>query len=92
MSEGFNPGELVNRDKDRLRRYNELLDFYHGLHWDGRERRGEKRLTFNYAKVFIDKVTSYLISGVDCAVDPVDDSDEARARAHRAEAALHKGI
>jgi len=90
MSEGFNPAELSRRDVDRLKSYKELLDFYHGVHWEGRERRGEKRLTFNYAKVFIDKVTSYLMSGTNIAVDPVEDSDEARARAQKAEAALYQ--
>jgi len=91
MNEGFNPTQLNRRDTDRLKGYRELLDFYHGVHWEGRERRGEKRLTFNYAKVFIDKVTSYLMSGTNFAVDPIEDSDEARARAQKAEAALYQG-
>ena len=88
MSEEFNPAELHRRDTDRLRRYRELLDFYHGVHWEGREKRGEKRLTFNYAKVFIDKVTSYLMSGVHFIVEPVEDSDEARIKAKKAENVL----
>ncbi len=82
--------KLTNRDIDRLKGYKELLDFYHGWHWEGRERRGDKRLTFNYAKVFIDKVTSYLMSGINFAVDAVEDSDEARAKARKAEAALYQ--
>ena len=82
--------QLTRCDIDRIRGYKELLDFYHGQHWEGRERRGEKRLTFNYAKVFIDKVTSYLMSGINFAVDAVEDSDEARARAQRAEQALYQ--
>jgi len=90
MNEDFNPAELARCDIDRLRGYNELLDFYHGLHWEGRERRGEKRLTFNYAKVVIEKVTSYLMSGVDFAVDPIEDSDEARGRARKAEDTLYQ--
>jgi len=90
MNEGFNPAQLNRRDTDRLKSYRELLDFYHGVHWEGRERRGEKRLTFNYVKVFIDKVTSYLMSGTNFAVDPIEDSDEARARAQKAEAALYQ--
>ncbi len=90
MGDGFNPAELNRRDVDRLRKYQEMLDFYHGLHWEGRERRGEKRLTFNYARVFIDKVTSYLMSGIHFAVEPVEDSAEARARAQQAEAALYQ--
>jgi len=90
MGEDFNPAELIRRDTDRLKRYRELLDFYHGVHWEGRERRGEKRLTFNYAKVFIDKVTSYLMSGTHFVVEPIEDTDEARARAEKAEAALYQ--
>jgi len=89
MVDDFNPAELIRRDTERLKRYRELLDFYHGLHWEGRERRGEKHLTFNYAKVFIDKITSYLMSGVNFTVEPVEGSDEARARAEKAEAALY---
>ncbi len=90
MSEDFNPRELTRLDTDRLRGYRELLDFYYGAHWEGRARWGEKRLTFNYAKVVIDKVASYLMSGVNFAVDPVEDSDGARAKAQKAEAALYQ--
>jgi hypothetical protein len=80
--------QLNRLDVDRLRGYRELLDFYHGRQWEGGERRGEKRLTFNYAKVFIDKITSYLMSGISFAVDALEDSDESKAR--RAEAALRQ--
>ena len=84
------PMQLARLDLDRIRGYRELLDFYHGRQWEGRERRGERRLIFNYAKVFIDKITSYLMSGINFAVDAVEDSDEARARAQKAEAALYR--
>jgi len=90
MNEGFIPTQLARHDMDRLKRYKELLDFYYGQHWQGYARRGEKRLTFNYAKVVIDKATSYLMSGINFAVDAVEDSDEARAKARRAEAALYQ--
>jgi hypothetical protein len=81
---------LVRRDAERLRAYHELLDFYHGVQWEARERRGEKRLTFNYARVFIEKVASYMMSGITFAVDPREDTPEARALAVKAEAALHR--
>jgi len=90
MNEDFNPAELNRRDTERLKKYGELLDFYHGVHWEGRERWGEKRLTFNYAKVFIDKVTSYLMSGIHFTIQPIEDSDEARARAEQTEIALYQ--
>ena len=90
MNENSILTQLSRRDMDRIKGYKELLDFYHGRHWEGRERWGEKRLTFNYAKVFIDKVTSYLMSSINFAVDAIEDSDEARARAQRAERALYQ--
>lgn len=98
MNKEFNPAELVRKDTERIRRYKELLDFYHGSHWEGRatlrqssgQGRNEKRLTFNYAKVFIDKVTSYLMSGYSFVVEPVADNEEAKGKAQRAEAALQR--
>ena len=83
-------GDLNRRDADRMRRYRELLDFYQGAQWQGRERLGEKRLTFNYARVVVDKMASYLMSGVKFVVDPLEDSAEGRGKARRAEAALHQ--
>ncbi|MDP3880002.1 MAG: phage portal protein [Dehalococcoidales bacterium] len=90
MNESFSPAELAQRDAGRIRGYRDFLDFYHGVHWESREKRGEKHLTFNYAKVFVDKVTSYLMSGVNFVVEPAEDLDEARARAQRAETALYQ--
>lgn len=90
MNETPLPTQLAHRDLDRIKGYRELLDFYHGRHWESRERRGERRLTFNYAKVFIDKVTSYLMSGINFAVDPQDDSQKAREGAKRAEQVLYQ--
>jgi len=84
------PMQLARLDLDRVRGYKELLDFYRGCQWEARERRGERRLTFNYARVFIDKITSYLMSGINFAIDAAEDSDEARTKAQKAEAALYR--
>jgi hypothetical protein len=73
INEGLTPAQLNKHDIDRLRSYRELLDFYHGRHWESHARWDETHLTFNYAKVIIDKITSYLMSGVTLAVDPVSD-------------------
>jgi len=75
-------------DPERLRAYRENLEFYNGAQWLGRSRSRERRLTFNYAKVFVDKITSYLMSGLSFAIDPV--SAEDREKSRRAEEAIYK--
>jgi hypothetical protein len=82
------PQQLARMDLDRLKSYRENLDFYSGLQWPGPARPRERRLTFNYARVFVDKVTSYLMSGLDFAIDPASPEDGDRAR--RAEQALYE--
>ena len=82
------PQQVARMDLDRLKSYRENLDFYNGLQWPGHPRYRERRLTFNYAKVFVDKVTSYLMSSQDFAVDPATPADGEKAR--RAEEALYK--
>jgi len=84
------PAQLSRMELDRTKGYKELLDFYHGQQWEGRERRRERRLTFNYARVFVEKVASYLMSGINFAVESVTDSDESAAQAQKAEAALYR--
>ena len=84
------PQILLNKDLDRLRDYQENLDFYYGIQWQDGSRRRDRRLTFNYAKVFIDKVVSYLMSSISIDVEPLNDSPQEKERARRAEEALHK--
>jgi len=82
--------QLARMDTERFRAYRELLDFYNGRQWVGRERRGERRLIFNYARVFVEKITSYLMTGMTFDVEPVDDTPEAKEAVKKAEAALYK--
>ncbi len=86
--DSFIPSTLSTLDRDRMRSYTEHLDFYRGNHWttSGRER----RLVFNYARVNIDKVTSYLMTGFSWACDPVEDTPEARKLARQAEIAIRQ--
>ena len=97
------PQLVARMDADRLRRYREHLDFYHGRQWTGTARRRERRLTFNYARAVVDKAASYLMTGLDFAVDPVADTpcagsegrspqtyEEARGLATRTEAVLRR--
>ncbi|MFQ5861382.1 MAG: portal protein, partial [Dehalococcoidia bacterium] len=84
------PQQLIHRDQERLRGYQESLDFYAGLQWQGTPRRGERRLTFNYVRVLLEKATSYLLSSLTFALEPLEDTAEARRRALAAEQAVRE--
>ncbi len=81
------PLHLRTLDHDRLRRYRQHLAFYEGDQWAGRARRGERRLVLNYARAFVDKITSYLFEGHSLQIHPRDRLDTAAAV--RARAAEH---
>ena len=82
--------QVARMDVDRLRAYRENLDFYRGLQWPGVARRGERRLTFNYARVLGEKLASYLVSGLSFALEPVEPGEEAEARAREASLAVRR--
>lgn len=82
--------KLARADIDRIRGYQGLLDFYNGRQWEGRERRGERRLIFNYARVFVEKITSYLMTGMGFNIEPVNDTEAAITTAGKAESAIYK--
>ena len=82
------PQQLAQRDSERLRRYQQHLDFYQGRQWPGAAR--QRRLTFNYAKVVIDKVTSYLMGGTQIRVPPTEETPEGHRRSQAAEEALRR--
>ena len=84
------PQQLARMDLERLRAYREHLDFYGGSQWQGPAHRRERRLTLNYAKVFLDKLTSYLMAGLSFNLEPLEPTDEARQRARRAEQAVRQ--
>lgn len=84
------PHTLPGEDASRLAGYRRYMDFYNGTQWDGLPGPNEKRLTFNYARVFVNKAASYLMGkGVSFAVTPPDGAGEGgRETAQRAEALL----
>ncbi|MGB6873351.1 MAG: phage portal protein [Dehalococcoidia bacterium] len=84
----FNPASLNRMDTQRLAAYRSNLDFYNGSHWPTTSR--HRQLVFNYAKVSIDKVTSFLIQGLNFACYPGEGTDELKARAHSAEQLLRQ--
>ena len=84
----FVPSSLDKRDTERRERYRRSLAFYNGEQWPGRARGRERRLTFNYAKAAIEKVTSYLMADLRSTVPSVDASPEEQERAQRTERLL----
>ncbi len=81
-STGLQPGrvglaQLTQEDGVRLAGYRRYLDFYNGVQWEGLPAPNEKRLTFNYARVFVNKAASYLMGkGVSFAVTPSEGAGE----------------
>ena len=84
----FNPSQLARMDSTRLATYRTNLDFYQGSQWPQTSR--HRQLVFNYAKVSIDKVTSFLMQGLNFACYPGEGTDELKARARSAEQVLRQ--
>src|SRR5436190_9699104 len=84
------PQMLSPADAARIAGYRAFLDFYNGNQWEGLPAPNERRLTFNYARVFVNKAASYLMGrGVSFAVDAPDGSgEEGRRAAQHAESLL----
>ena len=64
----FTPSQLSRLDTARLAAYRTNLDFYNGSQWQQTSR--NRQLVFNYAKVSIDKCTSFLMQGLGFACYP----------------------
>jgi Phage portal protein, SPP1 Gp6-like len=76
------PEQLKKLDIERRRRYADNLAFYQGNQWERREIH-RRRLTINYTRAMIDKLTSYLMGRLHFAV-ALDGSEPGRARATEA--------
>ena len=86
---GWPTGLLTAADRERFARYAEALAFYGGDQWLGRGRRGEPRLTFNYARALVRKAAAYVFPGpVTFTVPALAGSEETASRAERALANL----
>ncbi|MBC8511589.1 MAG: phage portal protein [Dehalococcoidia bacterium] len=83
----FNPQSLAQLDRSRFAEYKANLDFYNGEQWP--ERSKNRQLVFNYAKIAIDKVTSYLMEGLNFACEAVEDSEPAKELARTAEQVIY---
>jgi hypothetical protein len=65
----FTPSQLNRMGTTRLAAYHTNLDFYNGSQWQQTSR--HRQLVFNYARVSIDKVTSFLMQGLGFACYPL---------------------
>ncbi|HEX5939235.1 MAG TPA: portal protein, partial [Dehalococcoidia bacterium] len=74
------PEQLKRTDGDRKRRYAQNLAFYQGTQWGPPREKMRRRLTINYTRAMIDKLTSYLMGRLQFAV-PLGTTDAERARA-----------
>src|SRR5947199_9346305 len=81
------PQMFSSADATRIAGYRALLDFYNGEQWEGLPAPNERRLTYNYARVFINKAASYLMGkGVSFSVDaPAVEGGESNMVAAHAE-------
>ena len=86
----FTPSQLNRMDTTRLAAYRMNLDFYNGSQWQQTSR--HRQLVFNYVKVSIDKVTSFLMPGLGFACYPGEETDELRARVRKAEQFLRQSL
>ena len=59
MPTDFKVQDLAQLDRERFSAYKSALDFYNGSQWEATSR--NRQLVFNYAKISIDKITSYLM-------------------------------
>ncbi|MHB8576800.1 MAG: portal protein [Dehalococcoidia bacterium] len=70
------PAQLGTLDRQRLREYQQNLDFYAGRQWPVQRRNiRQRRLTFNYARTIVDKTAAFLLGSTACAVDPENPGD-----------------
>ena len=82
-------GTLSEADRERFRRYAAMLAFFRGEQWETAQRRGEARLTLNYARVLARKTAAYVFPAPVAFGVPVPEAGGAEeATANRAERLL----
>ena len=82
------PRTLANRDRERLARYREFLDYFEGRRGSPPGSRSERLLNFNYARAFVEKGAAYLVTDHRPVVAAVEDSPAGRRRAAEVERVL----
>jgi hypothetical protein len=91
LMQPFNMADDLVADTDpaRFNRYKTYLDFYEGAQWLEHRKPGERRLTINYSRLFIQKGVSYLLGKpVKFELVAQDDSEKAAQAAKKYEQVL----
>ncbi len=89
----FAPGDMAlsETEEARQQRYRTYLDFYNGAQWAEQRRPGERRLTVNYARAFVQKGASYLMGKpVRFELMPLREGPAAEREAAQVERALRE--
>jgi len=74
----FKPSDLANLDRERFTAYKAALDFYNGSQWERTSR--NRQLVFNYSKIAVDKITSFLMNEINYAFEPLPGADPDAAK------------
>ena len=69
MPTEFKVQDLAQLDRERFTSYRAALDFYNGSQWESTGK--HRQLVLNYAKLTVDKVTSYLMNEVNYSFEPL---------------------
>src|SRR4030042_4426031 len=83
----FNIQSLAQLDKSRFSGYKSNLEFYEGQQWESRSR--HRQLGFNYARISVDKITSYLMKGLNFACEPTVENPKDQDSVAKAESVLY---
>jgi hypothetical protein len=80
---------LAPSEAARLAAYREARDFYDGTQWEGRRKRGETRLTLNYARRLLQAAVAYMFAApVTFNVPASEETEEGSSAAALAERTL----
>ncbi len=93
LMQPMSPVDTLNWNdfSSRVMRYKQYLDFYRGFQWNELRRPGERRLTVNYARTYIQKQASYFISKpLNFELKPNGDNKKAQDLASKTETALRE--
>ena len=74
----FKPSDLTNLDRERFSAYKSNLDFYNGNQWVKPSK--NRQLVYNYTKITIDKITSFMMKELNYSLEPLTGVHPAAAK------------